>query len=67
MTFNVAHWDIRNGIFGIIVCMRTISLSILMASIIYLHFGMQEMRFLSILMPSVICIHISQLVDCCVT
>ena len=36
-----------------------------MASVKCIHFSKQEKDMLSILMPSVICVHFSQLVDCC--
>ena len=34
-----------------------------MASVKCIHFSKQEVIFLSILMPSVICVHFSQVVD----
>ena len=43
-----------------------ILLSILIASVICLHFSMEEKIFLSMLLPSAIYVHFSQLVDHCV-
>ena len=42
MTFSVAHWDTWDHVFCILVCKGKILLRIVMPSVIYLHFSMQE-------------------------
>ena len=42
MTFRAAQWDNLDDIFYILVCKRKTFLSVLMASVISLHFSVQE-------------------------
>ena len=67
LTLRVAQWDTLDDYLEFLVRKGKIFLSVLMASIMCLHFSMQDEDILSILMASYTCVHFSQLVDYCVT